>query len=86
MFTRLLSPVSTLKKLFNGLRLGIGWDNKVITSDTSFADQMSFLPSAGPILESMNMRAIFHKKGKKGQKMLKKAKMFENLGKNVQNF
>ena len=34
------------------------------------------------------MRAIFQKMGKKGKKMLKKAqngKIFENLGKNVQN-
>ena len=35
-----------------------------------------------PILESKGMRAIFQKRGKK---MLKKGKIFENLGKNVQN-
>ena len=33
---------------------------------------------SGPILESKGMRSIFQKKGKKG-------KIFENLGKNVQN-
>ena len=33
---------------------------------------------AGPILESKDMCAIFQKKDKKG-------KIFENLGKNVQN-
>ena len=39
------------------------------------------LPS-GPILESKGMLAIFQKKGKK---MFKKGKIFENLGKHVQN-
>ena len=39
------------------------------------------LPS-GPILESEGMRAIFQKKDKK---MFKKGKIFEHLGKNVQN-
>ena len=38
--------------------------------------------SSGPFLESKGMHAIFQKKGKK---MLKKGKIFENLGKNVQN-
>ena len=37
---------------------------------------------SGPILESKSMRAIFQKKGKK---MFKKDKIFENIGKNVQN-
>ena len=37
----------------------------------------------GPILESKGMHAVFQKKG---GKMLKKGKIFENLGKNVQNF
>ena len=37
---------------------------------------------AGPILENKSMRTIFQKKGKK---MLKKGKIFENLGKNVHN-
>ena len=36
----------------------------------------------GPILESKGMHAIFQKKGKK---MAKKDKIFENLGKNIQN-
>ena len=36
----------------------------------------------GPILESKGMRAICEKKGKK---MLKKGKVVENLGENVQN-
>ena len=44
---------------------------------------------AGPTIESKGMRAIFNKKGKKkGKKRLKtakKGKIFENLGKNVQN-
>ena len=44
---------------------------------------------AGPFLESKDMRAIFQKKGKKrAKKFLKKAtqgKIFEKLGKNVQN-
>ena len=31
------------------------------------------------------MRDIFQQKEKKGQKMIKKCKIFENLGKNVQN-
>ena len=39
------------------------------------------LPS-GHILESKGMRAIFQKKDKK---MFKKGKIFEHLGKNVQN-
>ena len=46
--------------------------------------------SPGPILKSKRMRSIFQKKGKKEQKKcLKKAKkdkIFENLGKNLQNF
>ena len=37
---------------------------------------------SGPILESKRMRTIFQKKGKK---MFKKDKIFEKLGKNVQN-
>ena len=37
---------------------------------------------SGPILESKGMHAVFKKKGKK---MFKKGKTFENLGKNVQN-
>ena len=36
----------------------------------------------GPILESKGMHTIFQKKGKK---MFKKGKIFENLGKNKQN-
>ena len=36
----------------------------------------------GSILESKGMSAIFQKKGKE---MLKKGKIFENLGQNVQN-
>ena len=36
----------------------------------------------GPILESKDMRTIFQKKGKD---RAKKGKIFENLGKNVQN-
>ena len=35
-----------------------------------------------PVLESKGMRAIFQKKGKK---ILKKRKIFENLSKNMQN-
>ena len=38
--------------------------------------------SAGPTLESKGMGATFQKKGKS---MLKKSKIFKNLGKNVQN-
>ena len=38
--------------------------------------------SAGPILESKGMPAIFQKKGKK---RVKKSKIYETLGKNVQN-
>ena len=38
-----------------------------------------------PYLESKGMHAIFQKKGKKGKKMFKKGKIFENLGQNVQN-
>ena len=37
---------------------------------------------SGPILESNGIHVIFLKKGKK---MLKKGKIFENLGKNVQD-
>ena len=37
---------------------------------------------AGPILESKGMGPIFQKKKKRGTK---KGKIFENLGKNVQN-
>ena len=44
--------------------------------------QLSELMLQGPILESKDMHAIFQKKGKQ---MLKKGKIFENLGKNVQN-
>ena len=36
----------------------------------------------GPILESKGMRAVFQKKGKK---MFKMGKIFENLGENIQN-
>ena len=36
----------------------------------------------GPRVESKGMRAIFQKKGKE---RAKKGKIFENLGKNVQN-
>ena len=40
----------------------------------------------GPVLESKIICAIFQKKGKKRQKkMLKKGKIFENFGKDVQN-
>ena len=40
----------------------------------------------GPILESKDKSAIFHKNGKeKCLKWAKKGKIFENLGKNVQN-
>ena len=38
--------------------------------------------SAGPILDSKGVCVIFQKKG---QKKGKKGKVFENLGKNVQN-
>ena len=37
---------------------------------------------SGPILESKGLHAIFQKKGKK---RAKKGKIFENLGKTVQN-
>ena len=37
---------------------------------------------SGPTLESNSTGAIFQKKGKE---ILKKGKIFENLGKNVQN-
>ena len=40
------------------------------------------LDMTGPILESKGMCAIFQKKSKK---RAKKSKIFENLGKNVQN-
>ena len=39
---------------------------------------------SGPILESKGMRVIFQKKGQKRSKNVK-GKIFENLGKNVQN-
>ena len=45
--------------------------------------------AAGPIIESKGMCAIFDKKGKKRRKKVKtakKGKIFENLGKNAQNF
>ena len=38
---------------------------------------------SGPVLESMGRQTIFHKKD---QKSAKKGKIFENLGKNAQNF
>ena len=43
--------------------------------------------NARPILESKGMHAIFQKKGKKKKclKSGKKGKIFENLGKNIQN-
>ena len=40
---------------------------------------------SGPILESKGMCVIFQKKDKKTAKKIKKGKIFENLGKNVQN-
>ena len=40
-------------------------------------------PSPGPILESKGMGGNFQRKGKE---ILKKAEIFKNLGKNVQNF
>ena len=39
-----------------------------------------------PILKSKCMRAIFQKKGKKGQQMLKKGTIFEDFGKYVRNW
>ena len=52
----------------------------------------SYFYSTEPVLESKGMRSIFQKKGKNGQKKAnkcqkraKKAKIFQNLGKNVQN-
>ena len=52
-----------------------------------FVDALMMHP--GPNLESKDMRAIFQKKDKnkaeKCQKKNKKDKIFENLGKNVQN-
>ena len=42
----------------------------------------TFAPLTGPILESKGMGAIFQKKG---NKMLKKGKILENVGKNIQN-
>ena len=42
----------------------------------------NLLKTSGPIPESKGMRAIFQKKDKK---RAKKGKIFENLGKNVQN-
>ena len=41
------------------------------------------LELAGPVLESKGMHAIFSEKGQK--KRANKGKIFENLGKNVQN-
>ena len=38
---------------------------------------------AGPIIESKDVRAMFQKKCKE---ILKKGKIFENLGENVQSF
>ena len=46
------------------------------------------MAQSGPILESKGMHIIFQKKGEKGQNNVKKGergKVFENLGKNVQN-
>ena len=42
---------------------------------------------SGPILESKNMRAIFQKKGKKGQKSVKKGQNISKFGQkcNAQN-
>ena len=42
----------------------------------------TYVVIAGPILESKGKGAIFQKKGKE---MLKKGKIFDDLGKNVQN-
>ena len=48
----------------------------------------SLLHAAGLVLESKGMQAIFQKRAKNGQKNVtkgEKGKIFENLGKNVQN-
>ena len=53
-----------------------------------FSELLSVSKITGPILESKGMHVIFQKKGKKGQKNVKKGKkgkIFQNLGKNVQN-
>ena len=46
------------------------------------APELHILQASGPTLESKGMGAFFQKKGKE---VLKKSKIFENLGKNVQN-
>ena len=43
------------------------------------------LNTPGPVLKSKGMPAIFQKKDKKILKKGKKRKIFENLGKNMQN-
>ena len=50
--------------------------------ETSQLSRLNITNTTGPILESKGMGAIFQKKGKG---MLKKSKIFENLGGNVQN-
>ena len=40
---------------------------------------LSILESSGLILESIGMRAIFQKEGKKGQKIVKKGKKGQNI-------
>ena len=48
-------------------------------------ESAKILSKPGPILESKGMCAIFQKKGTKRAKNVKKGKIFEKLGKNVQN-
>ena len=57
----------------------IDLQNAFDTIDQSILLQIIY---AGPISESKGMGVIFQKKGKE---MLKRGKIFENLGKNVQN-
>ena len=55
-------------------------------SSLQFSYQYLQSSSAGPILESKGMRVIFQKKGKKEQKMLKRAKKEQNVWKFEQTF
>ena len=54
-----------------------------VSSFTSPLLHFHYFVTAGPILESKGMRVIFQRKE---QKNFKKGKIFENLGKNIQNF
>ena len=65
--------------------MGPTWKTQICRQQlqTIFIRQKKIGPSRA--CSRKGMRDIFQQKEKKGQKMIKKCKIFENLGKHVQN-